>query len=567
MDDDPNLILVIRGAPGDAAEGLELPHNRTRYSDLLDGFHKPPPDPRSRSSSPNSNSDEGDQGNNNNEPPREGSLLLTFDKPPANVTRGFTFGTSKRRCDVLLAKTSVPNISGVHFVITLENTGHLVLRDVSSRETAVSYDGWGEQYPRRHFTWILDLNDKRMSISVHLRGFRLDITLPSHASCQSQYKANVDAYVKASQDSVLSLGGLNMPSQDPTRPRSPINDPIYFPAETIGHGSFGKVYKVLDVSTGRDYASKRFLLHSADIEQMKKKPTESPAFKQHQTELVEFLNEMKIMKYLMHKHVVEFVCYPADPLQIVMEYMPLGSLRFQHSVIPISTTEIQLVLAQGLDALRFMHSRDITHRDIKPENILVYSRNGPFIIKLADFGLSKFGSLRTNVGTLDYRAPEFFHSQPINYDSRVDIWALGVVALEFTYGATEVNSGYDTQRVADAAKSALRSHSDSPFYFMLSRMLEIDPNNRPTAEDCFEGEPTIDFSIKHSGGTSGLITPTNNRSLSAQTSRVSASADSLRQIPAGSMQTPMPKRHLSSTSSRGHRTKRQRDSIDNASLS
>ncbi|OAT11755.1 hypothetical protein BDBG_17575 [Blastomyces gilchristii SLH14081] len=97
-------------------------------------------------------------------------------------------------------------------------------------------------------------------------------------------------------------------------------------------------------------------------------------------------------------------------------------------------------------------------------------------------------------------------------------------------------------------------------------MLEIDPNNRPTAEDCFEGEPTIDFSIKHSGGTSGLITPTNNRSLSAQTSRVSASADSLRQIPAGSMQTPMPKRHLSSTSSRGHRTKRQRDSIDNASL-
>ncbi|OJD27316.1 hypothetical protein ACJ73_01288 [Blastomyces percursus] len=33
------------------------------------------------------------------------------------------------------------------------------------------------------------------------------------------------------------------------------------------------------------------------------------------------------------------------------------------------------------------------------------------------------------------------------------------------------------------------------------------------------------------------------------------------------MQTPMPKRHLSSTSSRGHRTKRPRDLIDNASLS
>ncbi|OJD27317.1 serine/threonine protein kinase [Blastomyces percursus] len=434
MEDDPNLILVIRGAPGDAAKCLKLPHNRARYSALLDYIQRPPPDPRSRSSSPNSDSDGDNQGDNNDEPPPDGSLLLTFDKPPADFTRGFTFGISKNRCDVLLASTRATDISAVHFVITLDKTGHLMLRDVSSTETAVSYDGWGEQHQRRGFQWILDLNDKRMSISVHLRyGFRLDITLPSHASCQSQYRANVDAYVKASQDSVLGLGGLNMPSQDPTRPRTPINDPIYFPTETLGRGSFGKVYnaqlmknaRVLDVSTGRDYASKRFLLHSADIEKMKKKPTESPAFKQHKTELIEFLNEMKIMKYLMHKHVVEFVCYTEDPLQIVMEYMPLGSLRFQHSIIPISITETQLVLAQGLDALRFMHSKGVTHRDIKPENILIHSRSGSFTIKLADFGLSKFGSLRTNVGTLDYKAPESFHFPSINYDNRVDIWALG----------------------------------------------------------------------------------------------------------------------------------------------
>ncbi|OJD21036.1 serine/threonine protein kinase [Blastomyces percursus] len=430
MEDDPNLILAIRGAPGDAAKCLKLPHNRVRYSALPEYLRRPPPDPRSRSCSPNSDSDGDNQGDNSAEPPPDGGLLLTFDKAPTDFTRGFTFGTSKSRCDVFLASTRATDISSVHFVITLDKTGHLVLRDVSSRETAVSYGGWGEQHQRRGFQWILDLNDKRMGISVHLRnGFRLDITLPSHVSCQNQYKANVDAY----------------------------------------------------------------------------------------------------------KHVVEFVCYTEDPFHIVMEYMPLASLRFQDSIKPIRTTEVQLVLAQGLDALRFMHSKGVTHRDIKPENFLANNRSGPFIIKLADFGLSKFGS-----------------SERI----RVDIWALGVVALEFIYYVPCVKSGYGTQRIADVAKEAFCSNLDSPFYFMLSRMLEIDPNNRPTTEDYFEGEPTVDFSIKYSGGTSGLTTPTNNRSVSAQTSRVSASADILRQIPAGSMQRPMPKRHLSSTSSRGHRTTR-----------
>ncbi|PGH06409.1 serine/threonine protein kinase [Blastomyces parvus] len=568
MDDDPNLILVIRGIPGAPAEALELPHNRGRYRAPPGHSQESPPDPRNRTTAPNSESDEDDPGNNSYVPAPGGSLLLTFDKPPADITRGFTFGVSKKRCDVLLAKTRAADISAMHFVITFDKAGHLVLRDVSSRETAVSYDGWGEKHQRRGFQWILDLNAKRMSISVHLRnGFRLDLTLPRHDSCQSQYRANVVAYVEASQNSVLGLGGLNMPSRDPTRPLSPINDPIYFPVRFIGGGAFGKVYKVLDVSTGRAYASKILLFHSADMEKMEKKLPESPAFEQHTTELREFSNEMKIMKSLVHKHVVEFVCSAEDPLQIVMEYMPLGSLRHQHRSTPISTSEIQLVLAQGLDALRFMHSKGVTHRDIKPENILVYSRNGGFIIKIADFGISKLGSVRTNIGTRSYKAPEFFHPPPINYDNRVDIWALGVVALEFTYGAPDVYSGDDTQLVADAAQRALISHPDSPFYFMVSRMLEINPNNRPTAEDCFEGEPTIDFSRKFSGETSGLTTPTNNRSLSAQTSRASASPDSTRRLPTGNMQAPISKRNLSSTSSRSNRNKRQRHLMDNASLS
>lgn len=36
-----------------------------------------------------------------------------------------------------------------------------------------------------------------------------------------------------------------------------------------------------------------------------------------------------------------------------------------------------------------MHTKKIAHRDLKPENILVFENNGKFILKIADFGLSK----------------------------------------------------------------------------------------------------------------------------------------------------------------------------------
>lgn len=85
-----------------------------------------------------------------------------------------------------------------------------------------------------------------------------------------------------------------------------------------------------------------------------------------------------------------------------------------------------------LSALQHMHSQKIVHRDIKPENIMV---QGEHELKLIDFGLSKKqegnNKLKTIAGTPYYMAPEVLDGQ---YDSKCDIWSLGVLLYVFMSG-------------------------------------------------------------------------------------------------------------------------------------
>lgn len=69
---------------------------------------------------------------------------------------------------------------------------------------------------------------------------------------------------------------------------------------------------------------------------------------------------------------------------------------------------------------------------MKLENILLTSKSRETIVKLADFGLSKFldaqSVMNTICGTPMYIAPEVLLSKNFKYkyDFRADVWSLGV---------------------------------------------------------------------------------------------------------------------------------------------
>lgn len=90
--------------------------------------------------------------------------------------------------------------------------------------------------------------------------------------------------------------------------------------------------------------------------------------------------------------------------------------------------------------LNYLHKNLIVHRDLKPENILMKGK----IPMIADFGMSKlfFGNDQLPIPdykftTITYRAPEIWEGN-YEYDTKVDIWALGIIFFEIMAPGTKM---------------------------------------------------------------------------------------------------------------------------------
>ena len=118
--------------------------------------------------------------------------------------------------------------------------------------------------------------------------------------------------------------------------------------------------------------------------------------------------EVEIQSHLKHKHIVQLYgfFFDEDKIYLILEYCPHGELyKDLKSQGHYPEPKAAGYILQVIQALKYIHSKDIIHRDIKPENLL----NCLGVIKLADFGWSVHApSNRRNTmcGTLDYLPPE-----------------------------------------------------------------------------------------------------------------------------------------------------------------
>ncbi|XP_053483869.1 myosin-IIIb [Ictalurus furcatus] len=219
---------------------------------------------------------------------------------------------------------------------------------------------------------------------------------------------------------MIRLEGLEHPSDD------------WDVVETIGEGTYGKVYKVTNKKDGSQAAVKVLdPIHDVDEE---------------------IEAEYNILRSLSnHPNVVKFLgmFYKADEfnggqLWLVLELCNGGSvtelikgllMRGRRLEEPV----ISYILCGALLGLQHLHNNRIIHRDVKGNNILLTTEGG---VKLVDFGVSaQLSSAQlhrnTSVGTPFWMAPEVIACEQqfdYSYDARCDVWSLGITAIELAEG-------------------------------------------------------------------------------------------------------------------------------------
>jgi serine/threonine-protein kinase len=210
-----------------------------------------------------------------------------------------------------------------------------------------------------------------------------------------------------------------------------------------------------------------------------------------------FLSEARLSARLLHPNIVQV--YELGQLGgeyfMAMEYLDgedlakiqRAGVRFPIGVAASIALNISraLAYAHGLTDTSTGAPLHLVHRDVSPSNILV-GRDGT--VKLLDFGIAKALAVpsdrRTETGVqrgkLSYMSPEQLAGEAI--DSRVDVYALGVVLHELLSG-TRLFNARGSERSEVAPPSSLNPEVPPALDGIVLGALAADPGARtPSAE-------------------------------------------------------------------------------------
>ncbi|XP_055130901.1 myosin-IIIa [Symphalangus syndactylus] len=259
--------------------------------------------------------------------------------------------------------------------------------------------------------------------------------------------------------------------------------------ETIGKGTYGKVFKVLNKKNGQKAAVK-ILDPIHDIDE-------------------EIEAEYNILKALPdHPNVVRFYGIYSkkdkvngDKLWLVLELCNGGSVTdlvkgFLKRGERMSEPLIAYILHEALMGLQHLHNNKTIHRDVKGNNILLTTEGG---VKLVDFGVSAqltstWHRRNTSVGTPFWMAPEVIACEQqldTTYDARCDTWSLGVTAIELGDGDPPLADLHPMRALFKIPRNPppkLRQPElwSAEFNDFISKCLTKDYEKRPTVSDLLQ---------------------------------------------------------------------------------
>ena len=216
-------------------------------------------------------------------------------------------------------------------------------------------------------------------------------------------------------------------------------------------------------------------------------------------------------------------------LYLIFDYMEADLFNVIRARI-LEDIHKKYIIYQTLKALKFIHSADIIHRDLKPSNIFI---NADSRVKLGDFGLARtlhsgkngFGGIITDyVATRWYRAPEMLLGS-VDYGKPIDMWSVGCILYELIVGKplltgrstkemislmfeitgfpdrkeyNEVKNEYEIPleyenllsekfKKKKSIKSLVSGYCNDPQAIdLMTKLLQFNPKNRPTAEQALE---------------------------------------------------------------------------------
>ncbi|XP_058024607.1 non-receptor tyrosine-protein kinase TYK2 isoform X1 [Ahaetulla prasina] len=212
-------------------------------------------------------------------------------------------------------------------------------------------------------------------------------------------------------------------------PAFPVSDPTVFQKRylkkirDLGEGHFGKVslycYDPANDGTGEMVAVKS--LKSGCSQQL----------------LTSWKKEIEILKTLYHENIVKYKGCCSEQgekiVQLIMEYVPLGSLRDYLPKHNVNLAHILLFAQQICEGMAYLHSLHYIHRDLAARNVLLENEN---VVKIGDFGLAK----AIPEGHEYYRvcedgdSPVFWYAveclKECKFYYASDVWSFGVTLYE-----------------------------------------------------------------------------------------------------------------------------------------